>query len=222
MAREYATLERFALRRLDRTGWLRFDGPDEEETLLAAVAEVRPARVLDVGSGDGRLTAQIAAPEVVAVDSSPAAVEATAARGLDAQLADAEELPFPDGSFDVVTCSHVLYHVGDVERALAEFVRVLRPGGRFVGIYGSPRHLHELFGETPESFDSDSGLAHLQAHFAGVSRHYCRGAVLWLTQRDLQTYLDGYAELYGVIRAPEGPYPFTATREKCVFVADAA
>ena len=40
VAREYASLDRLQLRRLDRTGWLRFDDLDEEQTLLAALAEV--------------------------------------------------------------------------------------------------------------------------------------------------------------------------------------
>jgi SAM-dependent methyltransferase len=223
VAREYATLDRLALRRLDRTGWLRFDELDEEQTLLAAVAEAHPARVLDVGCGDGRIPSLYTSPEVVVVDSSADAVERAAARGLDAQLADAQELPFEDSSFDVVTCSHTLYHVPDVDRALAEFVRVLRPGGRFAGIYNAPEHLREVFGEpAPEGFDGESGLPVLQRHFASVSRLVRGGAVLWLTQRDLQTYLDAYVELYGPMVAPDGPYPFTATRAKCVFVADAA
>jgi SAM-dependent methyltransferase len=222
VAREYASLDRLSLRRLDRTGWLRFDELDEEQTLLAAVAEARPTRVLDVACGDGRIPSLYTAPEVVVVDSSPDAVERAAARGLDAQLADAQELPFPDGSFDVVTCNHALYHVPDVDRALAEFVRVLRPGGRFAGVYGTPEHLREVFADAPEAFDSESGLPLLQARFASVSRLYRGGAVMWLTQRDLQTYLDAYVELYGPMLAPDGPYPFTATRAKCVFVADAA
>ena len=221
--REYASLDRFALRRLDRTGWLRFDELDEEQTLLAAIAEAHPGRVLDVGCGDGRIPALYTSPEVVVVDSSADAVERAAARGLEAQLADARELPFEDSSFDVVTCSHALYHVPDVDRALAEFVRVLRPGGRFAGIYNAPEHLREVFGETaPEAFDAESGLPILQRHFASVSRLIRGGSVLWVTQRDLQTYLDAYVELYGPMVAPDGPYPFTATRAKCVFVADAA
>lgn len=223
VGREYASLDRLALRRLDRTGWLRFDDLDEEQTLLRAIAEVRPARVLDVGCGDGRLPSIYTAPEVVVVDSSPAAVEAAAARGLDAQVADARELPFEDSSFDVVTCSHALYHVPDVDDALAEFVRVLRPGGRFAGIYNSPQHLWEVFGDGEiETFDSESGMPFLQARFASVARIYRGGSVMWLTQRDLQRYLDAFVEMYGPLLAPDGPYPFTATRAKCVFVADAA
>jgi SAM-dependent methyltransferase len=223
VGREYASLDRLAMRRLDRTGWLRFDDLNEEQTLLRAVAEVHPTRVLDVGCGDGRLPSLYAAPEVVAVDSSPDAVDRAAARGLDAQLADATALPFEDGSFDAVTCSHMLYHVPDPDRALAEFVRVLRPGGRFAGIYNAPEHLREVFGDAaPEAFDSESGLPLLQARFASVSRLHRGGSVLWLSRRDLQTYLDAYVELYGPMLAPDGPYPFTATRSKCVFVADAA
>jgi SAM-dependent methyltransferase len=220
--REYATLDRLAMRRLDRTGWLRFDDLAEEQTLIRAIAEVHPTRVLDVGCGEGRLASLYAAPEVVCVDGSAAAVEKAAELGLDAQLADARELPFPDGSFDVVTCSHTLYHLPDPDQALAEFVRVLRPGGRFAGIYNAPEHLWEVFGDSaPDNFDSESGLPLLQARFASVSRLLCGGSVLWLTQLDLQRYLDAYIELYGPLHAPDGPYPFTATRAKCVFVADA-
>jgi hypothetical protein len=113
--------------------------------------------------------------------------------------------------------------MADVDAALAEFVRVLRAGGRFAGIYNAPEHLRELFGDPgPEAFDAESGLPFLQARFASVARIYRGGAVMWLTQRDLQTYLDAFVELYGPMVAPDGPYPFTATRSKCVFVADAA
>lgn len=227
VAREYASLDRLAMRRLDRTGWLRFDELDEEQTLLAAVAAVRPRRVLDVGCGDGRLASLYAAPEVVCLDGSEAAVEAARARGLDARLGDAQALPFEDGSFDVVTASHMLYHVPDRGRALDEFVRVLRPGGRFAGIYNAQEHLREVWGTVAatwarDEFDAETGLAYLERRFARVERLYRGGSVVWLTADDLQTYLDAYVELLGPLRAPDGPYPFVARRLKCVFVADLA
>jgi ubiquinone/menaquinone biosynthesis C-methylase UbiE len=231
VAREYATLDRLELRRLDRTGWLRFDDLDEEQTLLASLAAVRPQRVLDVGCGGARIPSLYAAPEVVCVDSSPAAVDAARKRGLEAQLADACELPFADASFDAVTCSHTLYHVADRDRAVAEFVRVLRAGGRFVGIYNAPKHLHEVWNRvapdwlrdtrgTRNLFDSESGLEVLERHFPQVERIFRGGAVVWLAREDLQTYLDAYVEMIGPLDAPDGPYPFVATRAKCVFVAD--
>ena len=48
------------------------------------------------------------------------------------QKIDLEDIPFPDTSFDMAICNHVLEHVGDVEAALAQVRRVLKPGGRFV------------------------------------------------------------------------------------------
>jgi SAM-dependent methyltransferase len=227
LRREYASLERLQMRRLDRTGWLRFDELDEEQTLLAAVAERHPLRVLDVGCADGRIPSLYAAPEVICVDSAEASVEAARARGLDARVADARELPFDDGMFDVVTCNHTLYHVADRDRALAEFARVLRPGGRFAGIYNAPEHLCELWtavgaGWARDEFDAESGLPYLERHFVSVTRLIRGGAVLWLGPEDLQAYLDAYVEMLGPLRAPDGPYPFVATRAKCVFVAEAA
>lgn len=74
----------------------------------------------------------------------------------------------------------------------------------------------------PETFVAESRLPFLQARFASVSRLYRGGSVMCLTQRDLQRYLDGYVEMYGQMLAADGPYPFTPTRKKCVFVADAA
>ncbi|HEY7397468.1 MAG TPA: class I SAM-dependent methyltransferase, partial [Gaiellaceae bacterium] len=232
VAREYATLDRLAMRRLDRTGWLRFDDLDEEQTLLASLAVVHPRRVLDVGCGGGRLPSLYGAPEVVCVDRSPAAIQAATRRGLDARLADARELPFPDASFDAVTCNHTLYHVDDREQAVSEIVRVLRPGGRFAGIYNARGHLRELWrrvapdrlraqGGSRELFDAGSGLPILERHFARVERLFRGGSVLWLERGDLQAYLDAYLEMFGPMEAPDGPYPFVATRAKCVFVADA-
>ena len=225
VAREYASLERLSMRRLDRTGWLRFDELDEEQTLLAALAEARPRNILDVGCGDGRIPSLYTAPQVVCVDSSQAAVDAARRRGLDARLGDVRTLPFPDASFDAVTCNHMLYHVDDRDRAVAELARVVRPGGRFVGIYNTPAHLAEVWTATGavwarDLFDAENGLPVLERHFAHVERVFRGGSVVWLTRGDLQTYLDAYVEMLGPLPAPAEPYPFVAARAKCVFVAD--
>jgi SAM-dependent methyltransferase len=140
-------------------------------------------------------------------------------------VSDAQSLPFQDASFDVVTCNHTLYHVPDKDLALAEFVRVLRPGGRFAGIYNTPAHLAEVWSAvgadwTRDDFDSESGLVFLERHFGRVDRLLRGGAVVWLARDDLQRYLDAYEEMIGPLTAPDEPYPFVATRSKCVFVAD--
>ena len=226
VAREYATTERLAQRRLDRTAWLR----GEQEpwfVALEAVAELRPKRVLDAGCGAGDFALMIAAPEVVGVDVSPAMVERARSRGLDARPGDIGSLPFDDGEFDVVTCNWVLYHLDDVDHGVAELARVLKPGGRFVGIYNARDHMRELWDAVGAPWDEDDfgcedGLPALGRCFARVERRDTRGEAVWETRDALQTYLDAFRELVGVLRVPDGPYPFRASRHNCVLVGDKA
>jgi ubiquinone/menaquinone biosynthesis C-methylase UbiE len=182
--------------------------------------------VLDACCGDGWITSMISAPEVVAVDLSPQAVEAARSRGLDAQVADVQKLPFADGSFDVVLCSYALYHVRNRPRALGELARVLRPGGRFLGVYSYPDHLSELWDvvgrNANEEFDCENGLEQMAPFFERVECRSARGAVTWLTQADLQAYLDAYSEMAGTLAAPDGPYPFLARRRNGVLIGDKA
>jgi len=222
--RDYASLDRLARRRLDVTGWIR--GLVEYDELLRAVAEVRPRRVLDAGSGHGDYAAVIAAPEVVCVDQSEAAVEAARARELDARVADIANLAFADGEFDAIVCNHVLYHLPDRDKGIAELARVLRPGGRFAGIYNFRDHLAEVWDAVGDpwveqpGFDCESGGDELAGHFGRVECRPTRGSVVWLEREDLQAYLHSYSELLGPLEAPSGPYPFIARRHNCVLVAD--
>jgi SAM-dependent methyltransferase len=223
VAREYATSRRLEQRRLDRTGYLR--GFDEWEDALAAVAEVRPRRVLDAGCGAADFARVVAAPEVVCVDLAPAMVELARARGLDAREADIEDLPFADGEFDVVVSNWVLYHLPNLDRGVAELARVLRPGGRFVGIYNRRDHMSEVWAAagypwSPEELDCENGVEALARHFARVDRRDTTGEAVWLAREDLQAYFDAFHELIGEVTAPEGPYPFRTTRRNCVLVAD--
>jgi SAM-dependent methyltransferase len=161
VAREYATVDRLAMRRLDRTAWLSGEG-DPWLLALAAIAEVRPTRVLDAGCGSGDFAALLTAPDVRCVDLSPAAVDAARARGLRAEVADIQNLPFPDGSFDVAVANWVLYHVHDRALAIAELARVLTSAGRFVGCYNAPGHLQELWSRVgvpvaADDFNADNG-----------------------------------------------------------------
>ena len=92
-------------------------------------------RLLDVASGPGYVAAAAAerGAEVIGVDFAAAMVAEASRRYPEVkfQEGDAEELPFPDASFDAVTMNFGLLHLGRPERALAEACRVLRRGGRF-------------------------------------------------------------------------------------------
>lgn len=60
-------------------------------------------------------------------------------------VADATRLPFADNSFDAVIAMHVLYHVKDQEQAIAEFYRVLRPGGKLLVTSNGAENMRELY-----------------------------------------------------------------------------
>jgi len=129
-------------------------------------------RVLDVGCGVGHWTRTLLpelSPEatVVGVDPEAAWVEAARQHALPArvtfQRATAEALPFPDGAFDLVTCQTVLIHVRDATVALAEMLRVLRPGGTLLLAEPSNLGAALLLDSTPRSVRERVALAELQA-----------------------------------------------------------
>ena len=105
---------RYCLRCLDKVGH-RFDGSE---------------RLLDAGCGDGRVARLLRerVREVVAVDVERFA-DWSDEPGLTFSVANAEQLPFGDASFDAVHSKDSLHHMDEPERALEEYRRVLRPGG---------------------------------------------------------------------------------------------
>ena len=113
--------------------------------------------MLEVGPGQGELSERIAGElgaDVVAVDQSERMVELTRSRRIEALVGDVQALPFENESFDAAVAAWMLYHVPDVDRAVAELARVLRPGGRLVAVTNSAWNLSELWslvGETPKA-----------------------------------------------------------------------
>lgn len=134
-----------------------------------------PHRVLDAGCGDGLFTRAIAAPVVMVVDNASAMVVRARSRGVDARVADIEELPFGDGEFDVVVCNLTLYHLRDLDRGVHELARVVRPAGRFVGIYNRERHMEELWSRVrPEASVGEDYDNVLRRYFAHVEHRDTR------------------------------------------------
>jgi SAM-dependent methyltransferase len=200
VSRQYATEEHLETR---MSVWHpTLDGRDPACEALTAVTAAStsgaPAHVLEVGCGTGAFAARIAAalPDaaLVAVDQSERLVELTARRGVDARVADVQDLPFDDATFDVVVAMWMLYHVTDLHRGLAEIRRVLRPGGRLVAVTNGDEHMADLRREgggepVRTHFSSENGEAALLRHFEHVTRDDLRTRAFFPDQDAALAYL---------------------------------
>jgi SAM-dependent methyltransferase len=204
------------------------EGPNALEMVFAAVAEVKPARVLDAGCGQGELAERIAfelGSEVVGVDQSARMVELSRARGVDARIGDVQALAFPDESFDCVVAAWMLFHVPDVDLGVREIARVLRPGGRLVAATNGPDHLkefHDLVGTQPvrSDFNGENGGRVLRGDFARIERRNAHGHLIFPSREDAQAYIDAAVIIGGILPPLEGP--IRVRRTPVVFVAEKA
>ena len=148
----------------------------EKEALERALAGKKYDRALDVGIGNGRLL-PIYAPHVnrvTGMDISSEQLElASQAAGklaipFDTKLCqEASRIELPDNSFDLIICSRVLQHVYDWRESVAEFARILKPGGDLVlltynrlSIYGLKKYYqHKFVNPTKGRFQNPAGLS---------------------------------------------------------------
>jgi len=120
--------------------------------LLRQLGPASGERILDVGAGSGGVWRENrmllpADVSLATLDSSPAMLRDGRSRGAPVAFAaggDARALPFRDRAFDALLAAHMLYHVPDRARALAEMRRVLRPIGRLCVATNDRTHLIEL------------------------------------------------------------------------------
>lgn len=115
----------------------RLTAPDAEEFARLLRPSVPPnGRLLDLGGGTGALAvllARMVPCTVTVLDSSPHMLRyAEGQPGVEAELGDAADLPFPDGSFDAVLVSDAFHHFAAPEAVVHEMARVIRPGGGVV------------------------------------------------------------------------------------------
>jgi SAM-dependent methyltransferase len=204
------------------------EGPDAREVAFQAVAEVAPRLVLEVGGGEGELAERIVTElgaELRFVDQSGRMVELARSRGLCAEVGDVQQLPFDDESFDCAVAAWMLYHAADVELAVAELARVLRPGGRLVAVTNAAGHLaelRELAGHgwwTGSPFSRENGPEILGRRFAVVE---ARDADGWVTIPDddaIWGYLRSMTSIEPPSELPPHPLPLRVQRKSTVFVA---
>lgn len=148
------------------------------------------ARILELGCGPGYLWKECAQPipaswKITLSDLSPGMLDAAwrnlvvTGRNFKFEQIDAQEIPYPDKTFDAVIANHMLYHVPDRKKALSEMQRVLKTGGRlFAGTLGR-NHMREMWDQLERvatitretitsAFTLENGTAQLQEFFPHV------------------------------------------------------
>lgn len=106
---------------------------------ISFITEHAHGTCLEVGAGTGEITRALSKiHEVTATDLSPKMVEEIRKKlHIPTVVCDAQELPFPDASFDTVVCGEAIYYLDEPERFIAEAYRVLRPGGTLLITFAS-------------------------------------------------------------------------------------
>jgi SAM-dependent methyltransferase len=205
--------------------WSRRSGPQPQAVAFAELTALGPRRVLEVGCGRGEFAEQLvgAGIAVIATDQSEHMVALTRARGVDARVADVQELPFGDGEFDAAAANFMLYHVPDLDRGLAELARV---AGTLVAATNGIHHLQEMWDLVGRDlsdrrllFMRENGEEMLKRHFDDV-RMIDLPATVALTSDDMRHYIShsvAHRQLAG--RVPDLDAPLTVTASTAVFVA---
>lgn len=153
--------------------------------LVERMAQPRSGeRVLDVGTGTGHYAVRLAARglHVAGVDASESMLALARAKtaAVEWRQAEAEHLPFPDDSFDLVLAVTLLEFVPDPLQALAEMRRVAAPGGRLVlGVLNAHSVWGRFYRAQAQQMETPFRHAHLftPAEFVTMLRHF--GSVRW-------------------------------------------
>jgi SAM-dependent methyltransferase len=181
--------------------------------------------ILDIGSGGGTYydTLRRNWPDVTyhAIDQSPGILRVHPAQKTVA-VADAQALPFADGTFDLVMANHMLYHVPDIEQAVLEGRRVLKPEGIFMAATNSIQSMPEfhalfrrgmlllstpgkIYSQPPlpaqTSFALENGTRILSRYFYGVVRYDLPSTLVFPSVEPVMAYIESMRSM----REPQLP-----------------
>ena len=122
-----------------------FDTASNWEQFMTMLSPGPGEKILDVGAGKGAVASRVLdasrGAALYAVDPSEKAISVIRAKlpKIDASVAPAEKLPFPDSEFDRAYTTMALHHYSDIGTSLKEISRVLKPGGTFLVLESEPR-----------------------------------------------------------------------------------
>lgn len=159
------------------------------------------ARLIDVGCGTGHrvipLAVRFGAKEYVGIDHSTASLEVAAdlvqelgLRNATLMEGDLFDLPYPDGSFDIVISQGVLHHTSDPYRGFRELVRICKPGG-FVNIFLYNKWNHWRHNLQKARVDRIAGLD-IQKRFEVAHRLYGDKPIAAMTAAEIAGFYDQY------------------------------
>lgn len=202
----------------------RYTVPDRSfaEWVLERIPWQGGERFLDVGCGNGlyytKMQAHQHSFDYVGMDLLPTMIEnhpLYAEKRL--TLADAQQLPFPDNSFDVVMANHMMHHIEDIDAAIVEFQRVLTPSGVLAVATNSMSTMPELqvlmrraivlltreksaatvrAPEMPtDRFALENGVRVLSNHFFAIVRHDLPSALVFPDVDPAMDYLETTRDL---------------------------
>lgn len=189
---------------------------DWHRWLFDRVAPPSGARILEVGCGPAEFWKRNrdridATWKLTLTDLSPGMIDAAEevlGERAEYAVADAQELPFHDESFDVVLASHMLYHVPDRPRALGEIRRVLVPGGTLHAAANGDGHMRQLdelvgddwdFARLGELFGLENGIPQLEQFFVDVTEERMESGLEVTELEPLVAYVASSSTFHGDI-----------------------
>jgi ubiquinone/menaquinone biosynthesis C-methylase UbiE len=148
--------------------------------------------VLEVGCGTGLILHRTArfARHAIGLDLSAGMLMKAQQRGLHVMQASATALPLPDASVDVAYSFKVLAHIPDIQRALREMARVVRPGGWVLAEFYNARSLRRLVKamKPPSAVSAQTNDEHVYTRYddAAQIRSYLPPELTWVTTRGIR------------------------------------